>query len=243
MKYNIAIGIPVLERIEAQTDVCIYAMIEFFRNMGVKTNLVMRSGIRLIHDARNSIVEASMTISGVTHLLFVDADMTFGYATAYKWLTFERDIIGGLYVGRGIPSVPFAKAEVKPFPYAWKYFNDIHNFKTVATKGCGIEKFYGGFGLGFCLIDINVFKRLPKPYFDFGRFSGEDMYFFESCIENNIHDINIDWDADLGHIGLKSYEYRDYLDYINTEEGKAYFKALERECKITNEEGLNGIKL
>lgn len=227
-KLCVALLIPCLDHIVPQTDMCIQALIEWTRLKDIKTLYIQTPGIRLIHEARNHLIQQALSVEEVTHILFIDSDMSFMFNQLYNWLCAEKDIIGGCYVGRGIPSVPWVEHKVKPFPYAWIYDEVSDQFKTVIKKGTGIQKIAGGFGCGLVLIKREVFKKLEQPYFDFKGYPGEDMYFFRKCIEANI-DVYIDWDSGLGHLGQYCYQYSDFENYVKTEEGQKYIKSLEQQ--------------
>ena len=230
-KLCVAICIPVLERIEPQTDVCIEALRDYLRSKDIRSIYIQKPGIRLIQDARNLLIHGALSCKDVTHILFIDSDMLFMFNVVYKWLDLDLDIIGGSYVGRGIPTVPWIEQEVKPFPYVWRYDEVLSSFKTIVKRGKGVEKIKGGFGLGLTLINRKVFSKLGKDkenkWFDFGKYTGEDMYFFKSCIDSNI-EVYVDWDAEIGHIGQKAYKWNDFCAYTNTQEGMSYIKSLEK---------------
>ena len=155
---QVALCIPVLERIEAQTDICIEALREFTHSKDIETIYIQRSGLKQIHDARNELVDQALSVPEVTHLFFIDSDMTFHFNTLYRWLCVEKDIVGAYYVGRGVPSVPWIAKQVMPFPYCWLYDEVSDRFKTVIEPGGGIQKIKGGFGFGLVLIRREVFE-------------------------------------------------------------------------------------
>lgn len=57
-------------------------------------------------------------------------------------------------------------------------------------------------GMGFCLIDANIFKEIPKPWFhwEIAEDISEDFYFFEKAKQYG-YDTHVFTDVKLSHIG------------------------------------------
>lgn len=235
-KLCVALCIPVLDFIMPQTDLCIEALREFTHSKDVRTLYNQRLGSRLIHEARNHLVEEALSKKEVTHILFIDADMMFHFNQLYKWLDEDKEIIGASYVGRGIPWVPWVQHQVRPFPYAWIYDEVADRFKTIIQRGSGIQKIDGGFGLGLTLIKREVFEKLEPPWFDFEKHAGEDMYFAKKCLHKGIP-LHIDWDSEVYHLGTYAYGWKDFEVYKDTPQGKEYLESLERQGGIVEEQG------
>lgn len=68
----------------------------YFTMMGVRfmTHFISDS---LVTRGRNTLIGQSMGNSSITHMLFIDADITFHYHDIVKLLVTNKDVIGGIY--------------------------------------------------------------------------------------------------------------------------------------------------
>lgn len=113
----------------------------------------------------------------VSHLLFIDNDMVFPPDALTKLIQYDKDIIGADYNQRSFPLTSTAKIADE-------------NGKLIAKKLTDEEKrsllkVYS-LGLGFVLIKAEVFKKIPKPWFNSpldeeDNFMTEDFYFFDKA--------------------------------------------------------------
>lgn len=124
--------------------------------------IVMGSYIQTLREGSASAVLAS----GATHILFIDSDMMFPFDTAKQLLSRDKDIIAANYVQR-------VEQE--------KWTAIINGESVVSANKTGIQE-VDSIGMGVCLIKMDVFKKLPKPWFSMpwqngGYYVGEDIYF------------------------------------------------------------------
>jgi hypothetical protein len=129
--------------------------------------------------------------SGATHLLFIDDDMVFPEDTAVRLLKHGKDIMGLKYHPRQVSH------------------NHIEGmFKiAVAEKELPNEIFKcEGVGAGVLLINLEVFKHIGRPWFDWVVYDtgmvkqGEDFYFCEKARKAG-YEIWADPVLKIGHIG------------------------------------------
>jgi len=136
-------------------------------------DLVLRIGCDLI-GSRTGLVRQALSIKGATHMLFIDHDIHFLPGTNIftgkpespitTLLKRKKDIIGAPYNFRSMPlrttATPLSDISDKTQPY---------QCEAIAT--------------GFMLIDLKVFEKIEKPWFNFGRNAegemvmGEDAWF------------------------------------------------------------------
>lgn len=153
-------------------------------------NLVMHSTETLVHPGhaalglifsantyvdkgRDELVAEAMK-SGVSHVLFLDDDMSFPRDALIQLLRHDADIVGANYPTRKLPIVPTAIKTVEDPPT--KCFSDPQH----AT---GLEP-VEALGFGCVLIKAPVFAALyPRPWFEqhfdrvHDRWVGEDVQF------------------------------------------------------------------
>lgn len=158
-----------------------------------------------IGENRQRMVERAMA-QDFTHILFIDEDMGFGPEALYSLARRKLQVVGCNY-----------PMKIPGGDYTAMALDQDHRIFT-APDSTGIEEcYYTGFG--FCLIDISIFKTLPKPWFmpgynaEFDEYSTEDTPFFQK-----IHDYGIksyvDHDASkmIIHRGFYNYSWEFMVD-------------------------------
>jgi len=151
---------------------------------------------------RNKLVEEAINAEA-THLMFLDADMMFDNDAMWTLLQHaDKDIVAGNYnIRRDPKSVSGSGSTVKMM------VNDEIVSLTELPKG-GIFQCYAA-PTGFMLINLEVFKKLKKPYFvewedKEGNHTTEDVDF---CIKANKAGLEVwcDPTIKIGHIGSTAY--------------------------------------
>jgi hypothetical protein len=107
--------------------------------------------------ARNQIVEIAQK-QGCKYLMFLDTDMTFPPDTILKLMKHQKDVVSGLYFERYAPHRPVIRQDFddgKEKGYALADYTKSDFMEVAATGG------------GCLLINMEVFDRLEKPYFDY----------------------------------------------------------------------------
>ncbi len=126
-----------------------------------------------------------------THILFVDSDMMFPPETLGKLLAHNLDIVGVEYNKRTWPLEPVQM----PLEKDGAKKDSIYKCDYVGT--------------GLLLINTNVFKKISKPWFNFGRKEqkiviGEDVWFCRSARDAG-YDVWCDPTINVFHIGDFAY--------------------------------------
>lgn len=168
----------------------VLSLIKMFRNLPFDYNFITQEG-SVLHMNRERIVLEALK-GNYTHLLFVDSDMTFEPDAIIRLLAREKDIIG---VHCNLRSLPLTTTvELKPGQTEIKGELDICN----------------AVGAGFLLINLEVFKKLKRPYFfwelneDGDTIKGEDHWFCAKAREAG-YEIFVDVSVKIGHIGNMIY--------------------------------------
>lgn len=71
--------------------------IEYFRQMGISICVEFCRNDSLVSRARNNLVGKSMNDPSMTHILFIDNDITWNPVDIMKLLLHDKDVIGGIY--------------------------------------------------------------------------------------------------------------------------------------------------
>jgi hypothetical protein len=75
----------------------IISTIELFRNLGIELKIEFCRNDSLITRARNNLIAKAMNDKTMTHVLFIDSDITWCPSDILKLLISEKPIIGGIY--------------------------------------------------------------------------------------------------------------------------------------------------
>ena len=150
---------------------------------------IIRANSGTIEKMRNSIVNGAVE-SKCTHLLFLDSDMIFPPDVIPRLLAHELNIVGALTFKRYPPFNPIMmEGEELKLKYIWPYEEGL--VRVDAT------------GTGCLLINMDVFKKIKKPYFKQrsvnGMPIGEDVGFcykagnagFDIFVDTTIKTIHI----------------------------------------------------
>jgi len=157
----------------------------------------------MVHTAREDIVD--QLIGDRDYILFLDDDMIFDSDLALKLLEHKKDVIGGLAFQRRKPFFPciFKEKEGKYYPIIRKT-NQVFEVDAI--------------GLAGTLIRVEVFKKLPKPWFYFTKEFSEDFNFSRSVKKAGFR-IWCDPSVLLQHIGdPQIISEIDFLKYLNEKE-------------------------
>ena len=76
---------------------CLISTISRMKEVGVELHLEFCNNDSLISRARNNLVARAMTNPNVTHMLFIDNDITWDPDSILKLITADKPIVGGIY--------------------------------------------------------------------------------------------------------------------------------------------------
>jgi len=142
---------------------------------------------------RNLIIEGAIE-HNCTHLLFIDDDCLVPKDMLTRLMKHEVPAVMGLYLKRSFPHEPII------FDYADERGYCHHYFPKEGENG--LLPIVGG-GLGCCLLDVNIFKLMERPWIRLGELEkdhwSDDTGFFKRLRE---HDIKVycDLDTRVGHL-------------------------------------------
>lgn len=203
--FKLAILIPSGDQWDADFSLSLLQMQRFMLMFPVVDDFdftIINERGSLIAMQRENMVSTALSDETVTHLLFLDSDMSFPPNLFNLLLKHDLPIVACNYVKRGIPSMPNTRAVTG---------------KLIGTsKGSiGLEEADSA-GFGAVLIRREVFENTPKPWFDTVwldkgdrlEMMGEDVFFFRKARQVGHYPLFIDHDASqkIGHIGSYTYE-------------------------------------
>lgn len=198
---KVTIGMCTGGTVRAETVVSLMSNYAQLSQAGYSVNVLMQLG-GYVDVNRNKIVEEAQK-SGTTHLMFIDADMIFPDDGIIRLFNHDKDVVGANYNVRLDPtskeaSGPTVKMLVKGQPVS-------------LVKGGLPDDLFKCYALatGFMLINMKVFEKLEKPYFDAwqepnGRHHTEDVDFCKKVNEAGL-EVWCDPTIVMGHVGSTIY--------------------------------------
>ena len=175
------------------------------RHTDHKVTLLQMPGT-LIFTQREKLAEEALA-DGAEAVLWIDSDMRFPANTLEVMLSRKVPILGVNATTRRAPILPTAlNLEME---------KDSAVLRKVESRGKqGIEQ-VTAVGFGVTLVKSQVFKEIPKPWFniiwkDDGDIIGEDVHFCVKALDYGIETyVDHDLSPLIKHIGTKEYGWDD----------------------------------
>jgi len=153
-----------------------------------------------IHRGREMLADRALATPDTTHLLFLDDDMEFQPQVVDKLFSRREPIVVTNYM-------------TKEFPPRWTAV-DL-NWERVATTAEteGLQPIvFSGFGVS--LFEVEVFRKIPKPWFmpawvdHLSDYTTEDMPFYDRARQMG-YTVHLDHDASkmIGHVGRHVWKW------------------------------------
>lgn len=202
---KILIGVP------SNRDLCkefIASLLGLLRTVGIDNVVFMQNG--MINQCRDSIVKYAVS-KGYEYIFWIDDDMIVPPNTIEKLLAHDKDIVAGLYFGRGnyLPVMYDLKREIRPEAEEPYTFSDYtYEFKNHIEYTDDDLMQVGAVGFGCVLTKVSALVKVWKDErdgiggtcFDFIGSLGEDLSFGIRCLECGI-DTWVDTSIKCGHMG------------------------------------------
>ena len=155
-KISILVGVPNTGTVNAKTA---FSLVQMAIHAPYEIDFHFERGCNIVQNRTVIALEAEKR--GFTHLLFIDSDMFFEPDTLKKLLAIDKDIVG---VNANFRKLPL-QSTVK-----WDGEMPVIPFKCQMV------------GFGIVLIKMEVFAKLPPPWFafeyeGFALVNGEDSFF------------------------------------------------------------------
>lgn len=152
-------------------------------------------GTKPLDTCRNQIAAQALRDEEVTHLLWMDSDMSFRHAgdALMRLMGHNQPFVSALYFSKQFPFTPHA------------YRADSRGtYSAVTDYPDGLFK-ADGVGMGFALIRREVFEKVKPPWFHFDteKGIGEDLNFSKKAREH--YEIYVDGGLKLFHLRAESF--------------------------------------
>jgi hypothetical protein len=158
--------------------------------------------------ARNTLVEQALSINA-DYALFVDTDVVMenptdpnvALAQLYQTINKSKDTSNPGYKDARIVSGLYRSKQKTGFGYAMWLKHHDKGFAPISNwRGNWLQ--VDVVGMGFCLIDLSIFKEIPKPWFVWNESNSisEDFYFCQLAKKHG-YETRIFSDVKLSHLG------------------------------------------
>lgn len=196
---RVAIGIPTRGDVVTNTAICLALLAGHEVARGQSLSILSPQG-SIVCVLRDEIVSRAFE-QEATHILWVDSDMIFPRDGLERLQAHNQPIVGTNYPTGSSPVFPTAS-----------HYGGSPVYERDQT---GLEE-VAGIGFGFCLVHMDVFRAMPRPWFsvrwDGERYLGEDSNF---CATSG-HPILIDHDLsrEIGHVGYHRFTHADTTEAV-----------------------------
>lgn len=201
---KITLAICTNRDIKAKTLGSLLEMVDYSKSIDWHI-LIAQRGYTIAENRNYCVVQAQK--NGSDYLLFVDDDMTFPADTAERLLALDEMVVGVNSYSRCLPP----SSTVGLMDDKGKYMHpDRHSAWEMRIPTVPFEAYF--VGAGVMLINMKVFEKIEKPFFDFKSdqngqvVHGEDGIFCERVKKAGMQ-IWCDPTIEVGHLG--EHEYKD----------------------------------
>jgi len=195
---RIYIAVPSCRDWKPHFGASLCALVREMTEENVDFNLNVMIGASVLPRARQAAIEHALK-TDYTHVLFLDDDMQFDGDLFAKLHASNVDVVAANYTNKN--------------PLSTTPQTHGLNGELVSSVGKeGLEE-VGWIGFGAVLINLSIFKDIPKPWFemkwleDRQSFIGEDYFFCAQVREHGVK-IFINHDVKCGHVGDFIYKER-----------------------------------
>lgn len=169
----------------------------------------------ILYISRENLATAALK-SKVDYLMFLDSDQIIQSDTIDRmayYLDNGEDIVTTLIFRKDPPFHPcvFSSSEELPNKQISLKFYDIDAIdlsKPFYVENCG---------MGCLMMKTSVLKNMPQPWFLPRPYTGEDISFIHDAVKSHGYKILCDPTIEVGHVGFKNFNRKDYFDIIKKE--------------------------
>ena len=152
--------------VKGLTELCIR-----FTQLNIPFEIIHIGNESLVHRARNGIVAKFMSEPKMTHLMFIDADITFNWLSIIRLLLSNKPLSGGCYPKKNLnwdklkkvirerPNISYTETLARSLDYVFNpEYEKINNQLVIRSEGNFVK--VQEIGTGFMMIKKEVFNTL-----------------------------------------------------------------------------------
>jgi hypothetical protein len=201
-KSKLAVCIPARDTLHSAHAMCLTELVKFNTMNNIDTHVFMDLSTILLQQ-RETLANLALNLNA-EYMLWLDSDITFPATTAARLMAHNEPIVAANYVRRQFPSKGVAYSKIGD----WDNPLDF----SIQNELVEVE----GIGMGCVLMKTEIFKKIPKPWFEFtwspetNDFLGEDMNLCKK-INNLGYKIKVDTSlsVELRHLGSYAFSQKD----------------------------------
>lgn len=200
MAYRVLVATPCQDHVAAGFALDLAKLVGYTTAMGVCDLVLMQNRGTIIPQQRQTLAEHAVD-KDCTHVLWLDSDMRFPKDALVRFLEHDVPIVAANYPMRRPPILPTAEHREKG-----SLFTMPEDTGTVPVTSVG---------MGCMLVQTDVYRTLPKPWFTLGydpkgeAFVGEDVFFCRRAKEHGFTTL-IDQavSQEVKHVGEMEYTHQ-----------------------------------
>lgn len=209
VKVRVTLGVPIYG-IGVDPDIYENHLLLVASSNGLIRNLAIPKNL-LVHYARNKIVndvlEDEFTNPDEDYIFWLDQDVIVAPGVLMKLISHNKDIVTGIYFQKSPPFYPSILGRRD------HQTGGVHSNILDYPEGLHTLENGGAIAAGCFLTKVNVFKTIPKPWFEWTMESGEDIDFSMKCRKYGV-EIWYDSKVLCGHQGeRKVITYDDFKPF------------------------------
>ena len=191
--------------------------------------LAEHTGNSLIGQARDDIVQRAVD-ANCDYVLFFDDDMIFGRDCFLRLWRHQKPFVGALAFTAREPIAPV----LYRFRRTWNFEKQRDDVDIGVMFDYPKDQLVqvDGMGTGVVLISMDVFRKLPKPWFDGAVTAGEDIHLCWKMYQQGIP-VYCDTSVKTMHVPNQPQVWHDELYYERCrDESKAWYAANRGEKSV-----------
>jgi hypothetical protein len=187
---RLAIAVPAHDSVSALFANDLALLYADTRASGLTVVLMTMIGT-FVHHARERLLDDAVRLCAATHVLWLDADMTFPRDAALRLLKHDLDVVAANYLTRTAHPKPTARRDGQC---------------VSSTDATGLEE-VDHVGMGVFLMKTSVVANIPSPHFWYSTPTETEDVYFCNLLRAAGHTIHIDHDLskEVGHVGTHIY--------------------------------------
>jgi hypothetical protein len=142
----------------------IIKLMEYSASAGFRVHVDLLGGDSLITRSRNTLISRFLVDSDATHFMFIDADIGFTAEQVHRMLTFDKDIVAGMYPLKVLrwDAPESIRERETPQTSTLQYVGKLCDGDEFQRRGAFATGRYCG--TGFMLIKRHVIDRLVEAF-------------------------------------------------------------------------------
>jgi len=143
---------------------CLIATIELFKKVDIELHVEFCRNDSLVSRARNNLVAKAMNNPKMTHIMFIDNDITWDPNDILKLIVSDKNLIGGIYPLKHYNWDRLVGKDGKPSDAIEKWIHKKNNsqFKDIISEENMIQYNMLSYNINYLSNNLNIDKNLAK---------------------------------------------------------------------------------